>query len=249
MEEWQTSVGVMAIGPRDLGAIVTETVGSSVLFGIASYFCIVSCRHVVEPRLGQDQFKAIFKYTDGAGGLKRAVLGLDERMLKFHPDDTGTTSYDVAAFWAHRGNHNPLPFPYLELQPHQYYPQRVLDLKLQVLGYRMADITSDAVLSDGVPLPLRSIEARLIDAPHIGGKATNFSKSHIAQHVAEIETDEDLSGMSGALVLAEERGANYPVGMVVSSGKGRVQNRLSRTEHHVNFVGFVDFPTILVTLQ
>jgi hypothetical protein len=259
MDRITNSVVIVAIGPRPqegmapdfkrfIGSAITETVGTGILFGCGRYLCVASCRHVIDSNLKRDQFKAISRYEDAGGTIRGMTLGLDEHTIRYHPKDTATSSHDVALFVFGNRHAFQLPFEYLEMSLGQYFPARRCGLKLQVWGYPVNRMSRDDVLAMDKPLPVQKLSGRLIDAPYIGAKTENFDKSHILQHIAEIDYADDLSGISGGLVLAEEGGHLYPLGMASTGGKGRVQDNLNNTERQINFVGFTSFPTIFEAL-
>jgi len=106
---------------------------------------------------------------------------------------------------------------------------------LLILGYPVADLSSEIVKDNSTPLPLRVLQASYIDSAG-SNRPVNYQCTVEHQEYAEVKTKEDLEGISGGFVLSFHDRAMSPVGIVTGSGNATLRGPSETVE--VNIVSF-----------
>lgn len=262
METLKASTAVVGYGPRVgpnsgpgerqfLGPLITATIGSCILFQYGRRFCVVTCRHVIESCTDpSEQFKAVLRYRNSSGGWAGTVLGLDDAGLRYHPNDSDSQTFDIAVFGFPIEIASRIPFKTISFSSMDYCPQPVANLPIRMWGYPVSVLSRDDIVNPSRSLPLKEIRGKLAAPPRGAAQPTNLDKNTVGQFVVEIdEAPTGLDGMSGGLVLTEEKGIFHPIGMAASSGTGTLLNQLTGTSRKISMVGFVSFPTIFEAVQ
>ena len=91
-------------------------------------------------------------------------------------------------------------------------------IPLEVWGYPRTNIMQG---KDIAP-QLKCVPAKAMNVPLRDSWPANYAKTVKLQSSASIDTDQDLAGLSGGLVLMIMNGRRYPLGMLTGSGTGHL---------------------------
>ena len=132
----------------------------------------------------------------------------------------------------------PEKYNFLELPLEANFPPLNDGDDLLILGYPKNNLSYDVIYNNERELPFKNLRAKFLS--YISdAKPINYNKTVIEQNHATIDISEDLSGMSGGLVLVRHGTDYVPVGMVTGGGNGRVINSKESDTTKINFINFV----------